>query len=280
MGKYIWRPLKTSVQRWSQDDGGLLSAAMAYYAAFSLFPLCLLLVAGFGVVSRSFEEVQAGQNQMLQLVRENVGPWMADQLDALLAGVADRADVGGPIGLATLILGALGMFAQLESMFDRIWNRGGPSKGWLAALRSALRGRCVAFLMLLGIGGLLLLLLVANIALSGIRSYMVELPLGPNTWRGTQLLLALGGNALLLGILYKVFPETPIRWREAFAGGLFVAVIWQIGQQALVALLIGNHYSAYGIIGSFLAILVWFYYASAIVFLGAEYVRAICQDCK
>jgi membrane protein len=91
------------------------------------------------------------------------------------------------------------------------------------------------------------------------------------------MLLAFGGNAVLLCIIYKVFPKVRIRWREALSAGAFVAIIWQIGQYFLTRFLIGDHYSAYGILGSFIAVLLWFYYASAVVFFGVEYLFAISQ---
>ena len=69
------------------SDGFLLSAAMAYYAAFSLFPLCLVLIAILGFVMQFSSQAQDAQRQLLDLVSQNGGPWLAEQLQGLLAGV-------------------------------------------------------------------------------------------------------------------------------------------------------------------------------------------------
>jgi membrane protein len=238
----------------------------------------MLLVAGFGFVTRSSDRFQDRQEQLLQLISQNAGPWLAEQLRNLLASVASDAKLGGPIGLLTLIFGAIGMFTQLEAMFDRIWDtNGGKNKSWLITIRTAIWDRVLAFLVLLGVGGLLLVLFVGNLTLSGVKSHLLVFPLGSVVWQAAQMLLAFGGNAVLLCIIYKVFPKVRIRWREALSAGAFVAIIWQIGQYFLTRFLIGDHYSAYGILGSFIAVLLWFYYASAVVFFGVEYLFAISQ---
>jgi membrane protein len=74
-----------------------------------------------------------------------------------------------------------------------------------------------------------------------------------------------------------VLPRAPIRWREALAGGALVSIIWKIGLLLLTPFLIGEKYSAYGVVGSFIAIMIWMYYASAVVFLGAEFVKVLSR---
>ena len=76
-------------------------------------------------------------------------------------------------------------------------------------------------------------------------------------------------------MIYKVLPKVPIRWRDALAGGLFVSLVWLLGQRLLVTFLIGPGYTAYGIVGSFIAVMIWVYYVSVILFLGAEFVEAL-----
>ncbi len=76
-------------------------------------------------------------------------------------------------------------------------------------------------------------------------------------------------------LIFKILPKAPVRWRDASAGGMLTAVTWQIGQRLLESFVISNNYSAYGIVGSFLAVMLWMYYASAVVLLGAEFVRVL-----
>ena len=87
--------------------------------------------------------------------------------------------------------------------------------------------------------------------------------------------MTVGLNCLLFTVIYKILPKAAVRWRDAAAGGLLTALTWQIGQRVLESIVISNNYSAYGVVGSFLAVMLWMYYASAVILLGAEFVRAL-----
>jgi membrane protein len=85
-------------------------------------------------------------------------------------------------------------------------------------------------------------------------------------------------NALLFTVIYRVLPKQSVRWRDALAGGVLVAIIWEVGQQLLAPLVIGEKYSAYGVVGSFIAVMLWMYYASAVLFIGAEFVQILWRQ--
>lgn len=271
-----WPVLRSTWNGWQKDDGALLSAATAYYAAFSLFPMCLVLIAGLGVVGRYSLFVQSAQHDLLDRVTKNVSPWLAGQLETILSGVQAKAMLGGPLGLLALILAAIGIFMQLENVFARIWGSHEPCvKSWGAAIRAALWDRALAFLTLLTIGVLLTAVFFADVILVGLRPLIAELPAGRLAWRVAQTLVTIGCDTLLLATLYHVLPQARVRWKAALGGGLLAAVVWSIGQYILLSLVVGEQYSAYGIVGAMMGVMFWFYYASAVVFLGAEFTRAL-----
>lgn len=275
----LWPALRTSVRRWGSDGGSLHSAALAYYAAFSLFPLCLTLIAALGVVAKLSGKVQDRQQEMLHLVRQNLGPWLADQLEVVLEVVKGQATVGGTLGLLALMIGALAIFSQLAAMFDAVWQDClKPVQSWRRAIWNVVYHRLVAFLMLLAAGALVVLLFVANMILSGLKFFDGHLPLSHTTWMTAQWLLVILGNAIVLTLIYKIIPRAPVRWRDAFCGGLLASAILQLGQYFLAMFVIGDHYSVYGVVGSFIAMMVWFYYASAVVFFGAEMVHSLGHE--
>lgn len=281
ISRRLWPPLKTAFTNWTEHDGSLLSAAMAFYASFSLFPLLLVLIAGLGLVTRFSTHGQNARQELLSVVNRNAGPGVSSQLEKILTGVEDKAGVGGPLGLAALVFAAIGIFAQFENLFQRIWRLPGPQeKGLLAAVRSVLRERLTAFVMLLVVGALVVALFVANLVLAGLQPYIVQWAGGKVAWRWGQVPISIFFNMLLFGLIYKVLPRARIRWVEALAGGALVAVVWELGRWILERVVIGEKYSAYGVIGSFVALMLWMYYASAMLFLGAEFVRAICRDCR
>ena len=276
---YSLSVLQKTWQGWQEDDGFLLSAAMAYYAAFSLFPLCLVLISILGFVLRLSQQAESAQGVLLDQVKQQWGPWLAEQLQALLAGVKANAGLGGPLGAVTLLAAAIVVFLQLDYMFGRIF--GATKTSSMASLwgyvRTVLYDRLSAFLMLMAVGVLLLGLFLANVyVLTGVRMNIENrLPGGAMLSGWAHFLFTAATNALLFGLIYKVLPKVAIRWRDALAGGLLVSLVWILGQHLLVRFLIGPNYTAYGIVGSFIAVMIWVYYVSVILFLGAEFVEAL-----
>ena len=118
---------------------------------------------------------------------------------------------------------------------------------------------------------------MANVyVLAGVRMNIEnKLPGGAMLSGWAHFLFTAVTNALLFALIYKVLPKVAIRWREALAGGLLVALVWILGQRLLVTFLIGPGYTAYGVVGSFIAVMIWVYYVSVILFLGAEFVEAL-----
>jgi membrane protein len=99
-------------------------------------------------------------------------------------------------------------------------------------------------------------------------------------WRVIQVAAMIGLNSLMFGTLYKALPKVPIQWYDALRGGMLAAVLWEAIRQLLALVLISKRYSAYGIVGSLLALMLWFYVASATLLFAAEYVRVLAEERK
>ena len=82
-------------------------------------------------------------------------------------------------------------------------------------------------------------------------------------------------NTIVLTFLYRLIPRARVRWTHAAAGGLLVAVVWQIGSQGLSRFIIGGNYSAYGVVGSFIAVMLWVYCASVLLYMGGQLVQVL-----
>lgn len=80
---------------------------------------------------------------------------------------------------------------------------------------------------------------------------------------------------MVLSLVYRLIPRAAVRWRDAASGGLAVALIWQVGSQLLSRFIVGGNYSAYGVVGSFIAMMLWVYCASILLFLGAQFVQVL-----
>jgi membrane protein len=274
-----WRILRSAWSGWLRHDGGVLSAAIAYCGAFSLFPMCLVLIAGLGVAGQYSAFLQGQQHALVDYVAKNSNAWLAGEVESILAGVQNQAVLGGPLGLAALVLAAIGIFVQLENVFARVWHSPEPAAtGWLAAIREALWNRLSAFLTLLVIGAMLIVIFVTDVVLMGVRSYLGDLPGGRFAWKGVQTLVTIGCDAVLLATIYYALPKVRVPWRAALGGGLLAAAIWAIGRWLLLLMFVGKPYSAYGVLGALMGVMFWYYFASVVVFFGAEFVRALSEE--
>jgi membrane protein len=272
----VWARVRQTVQGFQDDDVGLLAASTAYYALLSMLPLVLILVSVVGIVLRFSTGAQDAQSRLLDLVARNTSANLADHLGVILAQVREKALLGGPLGVALALLAAIGVFTQIDNAFNRILKtRRAQSRGLLAALQNALWHRLRAFLILVGLGLLVLAALVAGTANSAVGSLAADVPFGPLVWRWTGALLSLVLTWLLFTLVYKLLPRARVHWSQAAQGAAVAAALWEISRQVMAALVIGQRYSIYGIVGSILVLMLWVYVAGSILFLGAEYVQVV-----
>ncbi len=276
----IGSTLMIALRRWQQDDASAMAACVAYYLALSLFPMFLLLIAGIGLVMRYTSLGHDAELQILEIVSHHCSATLSAQVAQVLEQLRDHSVVGGPFGLFTALLAAIGVFYQFEKAFDKIWHVPAPAKtGWRSTIRRLVVRRCMAFTLFTGVGAAIVCTLAANVAIGTLRQWMTHLHL-PGTIAisivdatATMLL-----NATAFSVLYRWLPKRRPLWSDAFRGGLLVSLIWEAGRQFLGAFLIGMKYTtAYGAIGSFIALLLWFYWGVTILFFGAEYVKVLSQ---
>ena len=270
--------LRDAAIRWNEDDASSLAAAVAYYLALSLFPMLLLLTSAFGLLLEFTEIGQGAQEQLLVTVAKHGSPVIEEQVAQVLNQLKSQSLVGGPFGVLAAILAAIAVFAQLDRGFDRIWRiqsvRGQTLK---TTVLGVLRHRLLAFSMLVGLGGMLVALFIAGMVFAQVRTFAGStIPSLSIVFNWMQLAFVVLANAALFTMVYKWLPKKRVEWNEAVRGGLLVAVIWELGRVVLGFFLIGMRYtSAYGVIGSFIAILLWCYYGMSIFFFGAEYVQVL-----
>lgn len=269
-----------SYMGFQEHEGSLWAAGIAYYLALSFFPLLLVLVAGLGWALQGTDFGQNVQQQLLQALEQQVSADLAQQVDHMLRLVSERARTSGPIGFIVLIISAIATFAQLDAAFDRIWRLpSDPHETWYHWLVRVLVVRLKALGMLLGVGAFVIAVMIASITLSALQKAMApRFPDGIGMTWYLNLAVYILLNCVAFTGIYKIVPRKKVRWIEAIRGGLLAALLWEAGRQALAAYLLQLNYpSAYGVIGSFLAIMLWAYYASMVILFGAEYVRVLTQ---
>ncbi len=259
-----------------------MAAATAYYLGLSFFPLLLVLIAGVSWFIQNTHLGEDAQRVILKAINDNMSSQLGDYVKQALDLVKDRSSIGGPLGLATMLLASLAAFGQLDSAFDRIW--GFPqsqSQSMLRYLLGLLAQRGCAFLALLGLGTVVVAVFLAGMVFTAIQTHTsAVVPLDPWVWNTAQTLITFVTNASVFTLLFRLLPKAPVRWKRALEGGLLTAAAWEIGRQLITILVARSKYSAYGVVGAFLAILLWCYYSVAIVLLGAEYIQVLRARAK
>jgi membrane protein len=172
----------------------------------------------------------------------------------------------------TLLFGAFGVFHHLQDALNVIWHVPPPKK--MHWMRTVLK-RLFSITMVLVTGFLLLVSLLASAFLGWVSEHTLgRLSLHPLVFQAVDLVLSITVITLLLAVIFRLLPDTRVRWRHVWLGAIFTAVFFTVGKAALgVYLANAGVASAYGAAGSLIILLLWCYYAAQIIFFGAEFTR-------
>ena len=266
--------LKTTFSTWNRHEAPRLGAALAFYTILSLSPLIILVVALASLIfSRS-----TAQAQILSQVQGMIGPVGGKAVESMLANSQKPAAgiLGTIVGLVSLYFGASGVFAELRSALNLIWDVKPEETSGIVGL---LRERFFSFGMVLSIGFLLLVSLVLSTVLAAAGKFFGGLlPIPSSVLTVFNFLISYIGVAVLFGLIFRFVPEVKVRWQDIWLGALVTAMFFTIGK-TLIGLYLGKSSvgSAYGAAGSVIIIIVWVYYSAQIFFFGAEFTRAYTE---
>jgi len=272
----LWAVLKAAVAGWWNDNVPRMGAALAYYTLFSLAPIFIVAIAIAGL---AFGE-EAVRGEIVGQIEGLVGHDGAQAVQAMLKGAAKPSSSipATIIGVITFFLGATGAFLELQADLDAIWRVKPKSRG--SFLRDLLMQRLISFGLVLGFAFLLLTSLIVSAALAAAHKYMGSaFPGVAVLWEAVNMVVSLCVITLLFAMIYKVLPDVKLGWSDVWVGAVVTAGLFTIGK-FLIGLYLGtsSFASTYGAAGSVIVILVWVYYTSQIILLGAEFTRAYVEQ--
>lgn len=260
--------LKESLHGFMKDDCMRMSAALAYYSAFSLAPLLLIAVS----VGGAFFGEAAVRGALDGELRQTMGPSSAALLQDMVANARKPADnlLMSLSGIGLLLLGAAGLFGQLQAALNTIWEVGPPPA---RGIRGFIRDHLLSFSMVVVTGFMLLVSMILTAVLQALSERLGEVAGIPVTaWAVGSGVLSFGVTALIFAAIFKILPNTPIQWRKVWVGALFTAALFVVGKSA-IGWYLGRAATAssYGSAGAFVVILMWLYYSNMILLFGAEF---------
>lgn len=257
----LWEALKRVYSEFGRDNGPLMAAAVAFYGLLSFIPLVLVAIWALatwqGDSALAQDRVFTFLDQMLPVERQTLRTMVHD--------ILEQRGAIGLTGLAGLLLTSIGGFSTLESAINAIWN---------TPRRNVLMNKVFALAMVLVLG----VLMLASIMLSAAVQWAGALPiLG---WLNRVEIVAILGplisialSAAMFILIYKWFPNRPLPWRSAVISGLIVAILWEATKTvyAFYTAKFANFGAAYGAMGGFVGLILWIYYSSMLLLLGAEF---------
>jgi membrane protein len=262
----------STFKRWSGDKAPKLAAALAYYSCFALPPLLVIAIAVAGLVFGR----EAAMGQVVGQIQGMVGRDNAQTIQDILVRVAEFKPgvVGTLIGVLALLFGASGVFGELQDSLNIIW-KVEKKKG--RGVVGKIKDRFFSLTMVFGLGFLLLVSLVLSAGLAALSDWIGG-PDAGSVFKGLSFLVSLLIVTAVFALLFRYVPDARTPWKFALIGGSITAVLFSTGKFALGAYIGSSKIAtSYGSAGAFLLILLWVYYSSQILFLGAEFTTELSR---
>ncbi|WP_066378845.1 MULTISPECIES: YihY/virulence factor BrkB family protein [unclassified Anabaena] len=270
----IWQLFQEAFQEWNEDKASRLAAALAYYTIFSIAPLLIIVIAIAGAVYGE----EAARGEIVSQIQSLVGRDGAEFIEIAIKNAyrPQAGTIASIISLLLLLLGATGLFAELQDSLNTIWEvQPRPGRG----VSNIIRKRLLSFGMVVGIGILLLLFLIASAVLTALVNYFSGLFPGVNfLWQIVNFILSLAIATFIFGLVFKVLPDVRLAWSDVLIGASITSVLFVLGQFLLGQYLANSSFaSTYGAAGSLVVILAWVYYTAQILFFGAEFTQVYAR---
>lgn len=266
-----WKLLKKTYQEFDDDNAIKLSASLSYYTIFSLPPLLIIIMSIFSV----FFGREAVTGRFFGQINGMVGNEAAIQIQETIKNIelSNSNAFAAVFGGILLLIGASGVFAEIQSSINSIWGlKAKPDKG----LVKFIKNRLMSFSMIASVGFLLLVSLMVNTVMDVINTRLMVY--FPDTtiylFYVLNILILFATTTMLFSIIFKTLPDGDIAWKDALIGSSFTSFFFMFGKFA-IGFYLGSSTVAtvYGAAGSVIIILIWVYYSAIILYFGAEFTK-------
>ena len=248
-----------------------LSASLAYTTIFSMAPLLIMLL----FLCTIFLQKEAVEGTVYNQIKGFVGSASAEQVQSMIktSSKATTTMFTRVIGIVTLLVAATSLFAEIQDSINTIWGVR-PKEG--AGIKNFFKTRIISFGIIGSLGFLLLVTLGISTLIDGFSERFTQ-----NFSNVTvvfiyifNLLFTLFIVTILFAVIFKVLPDANIEWKQVKIASVVTAILFITGR-FLISIYISktNVGSTFGAAGSLVILLVWVYYSSIILYLGAEFAK-------
>ena len=269
--------LSDALEAWYRHNAPRLGASLAFYTIFSLAPLLIIVIAVASLISGR----EAAEGLIVWQLQDLTGREGAEVVRQMIAGAHKPASgiLATALGLLTLFVGATAVVADLRDALNTVWEVPIQDSHWPTSALRILRERVFSFVMVLGVGFLLLVSLIVNVWLAATGAFFRRLlPMPESMLQALTSVVSFVVIAALFALIYKFMPDVDLEWRDVAAGAILTSLLFSLGK-LLIGLYLGKTSlgSTYGAAGSLVVLLVWVYYSAQVFLLGAEFTHVFAR---
>ena len=270
-----WKILKATFSSFAEDKGLKLSSSLAFTTIFSLGPMLLLIMS----LASIFFGQDAIEGKVFSQANGLLGAEAAKQIQDIIKNIqfSGKTHFALTISIITLLVGSTSLFVEIQDSLNMIWRvKAKPKRGWL----NFLKNRLLSASLIISLGFLLVVSLIVSgivLALSeSLTRYLSNFSVLLITI--VNFILTFLITSFIFGIVFKILPDVKIKWKNVRAGAIFTAIFF-MGGKYLIVLYIEETAtgSTYGAAGAIIIILVWVYFTSAILYMGAEFTQVYSE---
>lgn len=248
-----------------------MSASLAYITVFSLAPLLLVIL----FICDVFWGREAIEGAIYSQVNSFVGTSSAIQIQAMIQNLAlsKNSTVAAVIGIGTLLFGATSVFAEIQDSINTIWGLRHKKKSgfWLFV-----KARLLSFGVIGSLGFILLVALGFSTLLDGISNQLTQTytEISVVVFYVSNLIATLIITSLLFGAIFTILPDADITWKQVRVAAFTTTILFMFGKFLITFYISNSNISdVYGAAGSIVVLMVWVYYSSVILYLGATFAK-------
>ncbi len=270
--KSIKEVLKDTFSGFSEHKVTKLSGSLAYSTVFSIAPLLIVIIYLCGF----FFEHAAVEGKIYSVLQGFIGSDAAASMQEIIknASLNNKGSVAAVVGVVTLLIGATAMFSEIQDSINIIWGlKAKPKRGLLKMLVN----RLLSFSVIISLGFLLLVSLVITGIIEALNERLQKIfpDISLVFFYLINLALNVGISTLIFAVIFRVLPDARIKWKDVFTGALITAILFLAGKFGISYYISQTKVgSTYGAAGSLVILLIWVYYSSLILYVGAEFTRA------
>ena len=247
------------------------AAAMAFYTMFALGPILIFVIA----VAEPFVGKLMAQQAIFDALGTIVEPKHLKTIQRFASeDLFSGSGLAAIVGAGVLIFSGSRVFVELDDAFDVIWRGHRPMR--MHPIMASVKSRLLALLLMVLLGVLLIAVIMSSVVLSAYAHVLTSFPI-LGEWIGPAIsgFTHYGILTIFFVLLYKWLPTGGVPWRFALVSGAVNSLLFAVGNRALVYYFeVTKLTSAFGATAGFAAIMVWMYWTSLIILVGAQVGRA------